>query len=362
MAFSQMAKAVAAVFHSVATQPTGPRARHPLERTQFHNLSDGIQPCSMTPSNPSSKAISKTVVRPIEIVASLDDEREVAGNGRRCWRISQRLSDKITVIEHRDATRTDAVVRADEPRPRRQRAASPACRWAMNSRRWCSRCCRSAAIRRRIEQRSSSRSAISTASISFETYFSLSCQNCPDVVQALNLMAVLNPRINHVAIDGASVPGRGRGAQGHGRADRLPERRSRSARAAWTLEQILAKLDTGASARAQSGEDQGAGSVRRAGRRRRSRPARRRRSMRRARASAPASSPNASAARCSTRWRSRTSSRFATPKARSSPPALEQHVKEYDVDIMNLQTAVELSPFAQPGGLARGRARRAARR
>ena len=37
----------------------------------------------------------------------------------------------------------------------------------------------------------------------FETYFSLSCQNCPDVVQALNLMAVLNPNIQHVAIDGA---------------------------------------------------------------------------------------------------------------------------------------------------------------
>ncbi len=38
---------------------------------------------------------------------------------------------------------------------------------------------------------------------SFETYFSLSCQNCPDVVQALNTMAVLNPNIRHVAIDGA---------------------------------------------------------------------------------------------------------------------------------------------------------------
>jgi len=37
----------------------------------------------------------------------------------------------------------------------------------------------------------------------FETYFSLSCQSCPDVVQALNLAAVLNPRIQHVAIDGA---------------------------------------------------------------------------------------------------------------------------------------------------------------
>jgi alkyl hydroperoxide reductase subunit F len=37
---------------------------------------------------------------------------------------------------------------------------------------------------------------------SFEVFMSLSCHNCPDVVQALNLMAVLNPRIRHTAIDG----------------------------------------------------------------------------------------------------------------------------------------------------------------
>ncbi|WP_422135519.1 MULTISPECIES: alkyl hydroperoxide reductase subunit F [unclassified Endozoicomonas] len=37
----------------------------------------------------------------------------------------------------------------------------------------------------------------------FETYISLSCQNCPEVVQALNLMAVLNPGIQHTMIDGA---------------------------------------------------------------------------------------------------------------------------------------------------------------
>ncbi|KXV01402.1 alkyl hydroperoxide reductase [Gluconobacter potus] len=37
----------------------------------------------------------------------------------------------------------------------------------------------------------------------FETYFSQSCQNCPDVVQALNAMSVLNPKIHHTAIDGA---------------------------------------------------------------------------------------------------------------------------------------------------------------
>lgn len=37
----------------------------------------------------------------------------------------------------------------------------------------------------------------------FETYISLSCHNCPDVVQALNLMSVLNPGISHTMIDGA---------------------------------------------------------------------------------------------------------------------------------------------------------------
>jgi hypothetical protein len=37
----------------------------------------------------------------------------------------------------------------------------------------------------------------------FETYISLSCHNCPDVVQALNLMAVLNPASTSVMIDGA---------------------------------------------------------------------------------------------------------------------------------------------------------------
>ena len=37
----------------------------------------------------------------------------------------------------------------------------------------------------------------------FETYVSLSCQNCPDVVQALNMMAAVNPKISNVMIDGA---------------------------------------------------------------------------------------------------------------------------------------------------------------
>ncbi|MCX8998083.1 alkyl hydroperoxide reductase subunit F [Rhizobiaceae bacterium BDR2-2] len=82
----------------------------------------------------------------------------------------------------------------------------------------------------------------------FETYFSLSCQNCPDVVQALNLMAVLNPRIRHVAIDGALFP------------EEVADRQIMSVPTVYLngevfgqgrmeAEQILAKIDTGASAR-----------------------------------------------------------------------------------------------------------------
>lgn len=37
----------------------------------------------------------------------------------------------------------------------------------------------------------------------FETYVSLSCQNCPDVVQAFNMMAAINPNITHTMIDGS---------------------------------------------------------------------------------------------------------------------------------------------------------------
>ncbi len=83
----------------------------------------------------------------------------------------------------------------------------------------------------------------------FETYFSLTCQNCPDVVQALNLMAVLNPRVKHVAIDGGVFPAEVQSRQvmsvptvylngqlfGQGRME---------------VEEIVAKLDTNSAARA----------------------------------------------------------------------------------------------------------------
>lgn len=42
-----------------------------------------------------------------------------------------------------------------------------------------------------------------TAEYHFETYVSLSCHNCPEVVQALNLMSILNKNVSHTMIDGA---------------------------------------------------------------------------------------------------------------------------------------------------------------
>ena len=90
----------------------------------------------------------------------------------------------------------------------------------------------------------------SDGNLLFETYISLTCHNCPDVVQALNLMAVLNPRIKHVMVDGGlfkaevearqimAVPSVYLNGQpfGSGRMDlaEIP---------------ILAKVDTGSSAR-----------------------------------------------------------------------------------------------------------------
>jgi len=83
----------------------------------------------------------------------------------------------------------------------------------------------------------------------FETYFSLSCQNCPDVVQALNLMSVVNPRIRHTAIDGGSFK------------QEVEDRKVMAVPSVYLngepfgqgrmeLEQILAKLDTGSEAKA----------------------------------------------------------------------------------------------------------------
>ncbi|MEJ6001932.1 alkyl hydroperoxide reductase subunit F [Paucibacter soli] len=183
---------------------------------------------------------------------------------------------------------------------------------------------------------------------SFEVYMSLSCHNCPDVVQALSLMSVLNPRVKTVVIDGAlfqdevnarevmAVPSVYLNGQpfGSGR---------------MTVEEIVAKLDTGAA-------DKDAAKLS---------------------AKAPfdvlvvgGGPAGAAAAVYAARKGIRTgiaAERFGGqvndtlaienyisvletdgPKFAMS---LEAHVKTYGVEVMNLQRGEALVPAAEPGGL-----------
>ncbi len=84
--------------------------------------------------------------------------------------------------------------------------------------------------------------------LQFETFMSLSCHSCPDTVQALNLISVLNPAIRHVAIDGALFP------------DEVEQRQVMAVPSVFvdgqpfdqgrmSVEQIVARLDTGAAQR-----------------------------------------------------------------------------------------------------------------
>ncbi|MBB4845492.1 alkyl hydroperoxide reductase subunit F [Paucibacter oligotrophus] len=183
---------------------------------------------------------------------------------------------------------------------------------------------------------------------SFEVYMSLSCHNCPDVVQALSLMAVLNPRIKTVIIDGALFQ------------DEVNRREVMAVPAVYlngahfgsgrmTVEEIVAKLDSGAA-------DRDAAKLS---------------------AKAPyevlivgGGPAGAAAAVYAARKGIRTgvaAERFGGqvndtmaienyisvletdgPKFAA---ALEAHVKAYEVDIMNLQRAEALIPAASEGGL-----------
>ena len=82
----------------------------------------------------------------------------------------------------------------------------------------------------------------------FETYISLSCHNCPDVVQALNLMAVLNPGVSHTMVDGGLF----QADVEHLQIMAVPTVYLNGAEfgaGRMSVEEIVARLDTGAAAR-----------------------------------------------------------------------------------------------------------------
>lgn len=183
----------------------------------------------------------------------------------------------------------------------------------------------------------------------FETYMSLSCQNCPDVVQALNSMSVINPAITVTTIDGALFGGE-------------IERRKVLAvptvflngepfeSGRMSLEQIVAKLDTGTTAReaeAMTARDPfdvlvvGGGPAGAA-------------------AAVYAARKGIRTGVAAERFGGQVLDTMAIENFISVPhtmgphlaTALEQHVRSYDVDVMTMQQAVELIPATEPGGLA----------
>jgi alkyl hydroperoxide reductase subunit F len=83
----------------------------------------------------------------------------------------------------------------------------------------------------------------------FETYVSLSCQNCPDVVQSLNAMAAINPRIRHTMIDGALFPSEVE-AKHIMAVPAVFLNGQPFAQGRMGVEEIVAKLDAGAASRA----------------------------------------------------------------------------------------------------------------
>ena len=175
----------------------------------------------------------------------------------------------------------------------------------------------------------------------FEIYVSLTCHNCPDVVQALNLMAVQNPRIRTTMIEGGTFQ------------DEVKERQimavptvflngTEFGQGRMSLEEILAKLDTsGVEREAKKISDKDPFDVLIVG-------------------GGPA---GAAAAVYAARKGIRTGvaserfggqvldtlgiENFISVKETEGPQfavALEQHVRAYDVDIMNLQRAAALVP------------------
>ncbi len=174
----------------------------------------------------------------------------------------------------------------------------------------------------------------------FETFFSQSCQSCPDVVQALNLMAVLNPRVRHVAIDGAAF-------QAEAEAREVMAVPSVFLNGEFfdsgrmTLTEIVARLDHGAAAReARKLEAKPVFDVLVVG----GGPAG-------AAAAIYAARKGISTGLLAERFGGQVLDTLAIENFASVPhtegpqfaAALERHVREYEVDLMNLQRAEALS-------------------
>jgi len=139
---------------------------------------------------------------PIELVASLDDSRKSADTRALLEEISA-LSDKVSARFDGDNDRKPSFVirRAGDPEKWVRFAGLPmgheftslvlALLWAGGH-------------PPKVSDEVLEQIAALEGDYNFEMYFSLSCHNCPDVVQALTLMALNNPRITATLVEGGT--------------------------------------------------------------------------------------------------------------------------------------------------------------
>ncbi|NWG86515.1 MAG: alkyl hydroperoxide reductase subunit F [Hydrogenophilaceae bacterium] len=284
------------------------------------------------------KAYLEKLVDPIELVASLDDSdksREMRG----LLEDIASLSDKVALLENGNDARRPSFAIGRVGEPARIRFAGLPMGHEFTSLILALLQASGYAPKFSAEQIEQIRGM--TGQFRFETYISLSCHNCPDVVQALNAMAALNPKIQHVMIDGALFQ------------DEVNTRQIMAVPSVYlngepfgngrmTIEEIVAKLDTGAEARdaAKLAEKApfdvlvvGGGPAGAA-------------------AAVYAARKGIRTGVLAERFGGQVMDTLAIENLISVPHtdgpklgrALEEHVKEYEVDIMNLQRAEALIP------------------
>ena len=182
----------------------------------------------------------------------------------------------------------------------------------------------------------------------FEVYMSLSCHNCPDVVQAAALMAICNPSINTTVIDGGMFQAEVDSRQIMG-VPMVFKDNALFGSGRMTLEEIVAKLDVTSTDRAATKLNEtapfdvlivGGGPAGAA-------------------AAVYAARKGIRVGIAAERFGGQTNDTMAIENYISvletdGPKfalALEAQVRHYDVDIMNLQRADRIVPAAKPGGL-----------
>ena len=289
------------------------------------------------------KAYLEKLVDPIELVASLDDSPKSA-EMRGLLEDIAGLSPKVSLLENGSDARRPSFTIGKVDEPARIRLAGLPMGHEFTS--LILALLQASGYAPKLSDELVDRIRGLSGDFRFETYISLSCHNCPDVVQALNAMAALNPDIQNVMIDGALYQ------------DEVNARQIMAvpsvylngepfANGRMSVEEIVAKLDTGAAAReAAKLAEQAPFDVLVVG----GGPAG-------AAAAVYAARKGIRTGVLAERFGGQVMDTLAIENLISVPHtdgprlgrALEEHVKEYAVDIMNLQKAEALIP-GEAGG------------